>query len=130
MLTSSIITPLLLSLAANAAPNRRTYHTNGGCGKAIPSDVELGVSANHQIDSKSTGPTTQRDYRLHVPESYDKDVAVPLIFSFHGRTRTAEYQESISQFSNSSFGFEGISVYPQGLKVKLQGLLSDKLKLT
>lgn len=40
-----------------------------------------------------------------------------MIVSFHGRNKDMEYQEELSQFSNASYGFEGIAVYPEGVPV-------------
>jgi poly(3-hydroxybutyrate) depolymerase len=45
--------------------------------------------------------------------------AIPLIFSFHGRTKTAESQEQLSQFSNEAWNPDAIAVYPQGLDVRI-----------
>jgi poly(3-hydroxybutyrate) depolymerase len=86
-----------------------------GCGTPIPSGVEPGHSSNHTINSHSGA--SSREYRIHIPESYLDTVPVPLIISYHGRGTDMKFQEQLSQFSNASFGFEGISVYPQGILV-------------
>jgi poly(3-hydroxybutyrate) depolymerase len=90
---------------------------SSGCGKQIPKAIELGTSKNLTIDSASG--ETPRNYRIHVPESYDTNVPVPLIFSFHGRGKDMEFQDQLSQFSNASYGFGGIAVYPEGVPVSL-----------
>jgi poly(3-hydroxybutyrate) depolymerase len=59
-----------------------------------------------------------RDFLLSIPSAYDGSTPVPLIFSFHGRNKGAEYQQELSQFSNSSFNKDGIAVYPYGLMVR------------
>ncbi|KAH8733234.1 Alpha/Beta hydrolase protein [Phaeosphaeriaceae sp. PMI808] len=86
---------------------------NAGCNKNIPNGIQPGESVNLTIASSSG--ETPRKYRLHLPSNYDKTKHHPLILSFHGRTQDALYQEELSQFSNPSFGFDGISVYPQGV---------------
>lgn len=100
-----------------------------GCNTGVPSDVEPGKSVNLTIPSKSG--VTPRKYRLHLPEDYDGTTELPLILSFHGRTQDAKYQEELSQFSNASYGFKGISVYPQGVplhgKVRDQSISKDKI---
>lgn len=123
-----VLAPALLPFTVNAATSR-TYQLSKGCGKLLPSDVELGVSNYSTINSESG--VSPRKYLIHVPESYQINVPVPLILSFHGRTQTAEYQENLSQFSNASYGFEGISVYPEGVPVRfIQSLREELLWLT
>lgn len=83
-----------------------------GCGSPLPEGIELDKSVDLTINS-SSGLAT-RGYRLHLPKTYKTNTKVPLILSFHGRGKNAEYQEALSQFSNATYGFEGISVYPEG----------------
>lgn len=68
---------------------------------------------NQTIDSQSG--SSPRKYRIHLPKNYTNDEPVPLILSFHGRSRDMKYQEKLSQFSNASYGFNGIAVYPEGV---------------
>ncbi|KZM27106.1 uncharacterized protein EKO05_0002877 [Ascochyta rabiei] len=84
-----------------------------GCGSSLPQGVELDKSVNLTISSAS-GVST-RAYRLHLPRSYDTNTKVPLILSFHGRGKDAKFQEELSQFSNATYEFKGISVYPEGI---------------
>jgi hypothetical protein len=84
-----------------------------GCNKALPSDINPDDSVNLTITSSSG--VSPRKYRLHLPKGYDGTKQLPLILSYHGRTRDALNQEELSQFSNASYGFKGISVYPQGV---------------
>jgi poly(3-hydroxybutyrate) depolymerase len=91
-----------------------------GCGKALPGKVELGKSRNQTIDSESGH--TPRKYRIRVPNTYDNSVPVPLILSYHGRGKDMKFQEKLSQFANASYGFEGISVFPEGVPVSLANL--------
>ncbi|KAF2005480.1 carbohydrate esterase family 1 protein [Amniculicola lignicola CBS 123094] len=100
----------------NAAPAASKQKLSSGCGKAIPDGIELGKSKNQTISSKNGA--SPRKYRIHVPDSYKTDVPVPLILSFHGRDKDMKFQEKLSMFSNASYGFEGISVYPEGVPSK------------
>lgn len=105
-----LLLPVLSALitVATAVPS-------SGCHRQIPEGVSPGQSANLTIDSKSG--ITPREYRLHIPASYNEKSPIPLIFSFHGRGKDGKFQEALSQFSNASYGFEGIVVYPEGVPV-------------
>jgi poly(3-hydroxybutyrate) depolymerase len=87
--------------------------TKCGCDAPLPSGVKAGESVD--LTLKSSSGVSPRKYRLHLPQGYDGSKKLPLILSFHGRTQDALYQEELSQFSNASYGFQGISVYPQGV---------------
>ena len=106
-----ILTLSFLALTT-ATPTRDATQLSSGCAKPLPSQVALNNSTNQCLVSKSG--LSPRDYRIHVPSSYRIDTPVPLILSYHGRTQDAKYQENLSQFSNASYGFKGIAVYPQG----------------
>lgn len=83
------------------------------CNKPLPEGIQPGKSVDLKLSSKSG--VTPRKYRLHVPPSYKEGVEYPLILSFHGRGKNAKSQEKLSQFSNSSYGFDGIVAYPEGV---------------
>jgi poly(3-hydroxybutyrate) depolymerase len=110
----SLISFFAVLLTAGAVT--QVSQRSSGCGKPIPDVLKLGESRNFTLDT--TSKPSPRNYRLHAPESYKSDVPVPLILSFHGRGKDMEEQEGLSQFSNASYGFEGISVYPEGVPVK------------
>ncbi|KAJ4395232.1 hypothetical protein N0V91_010982 [Didymella pomorum] len=106
MVSSLLFNTAILAAASSAA-------AQCGCGSALPQGIEAGKSVNLTIESASG--VSPRGYRLHLPESYDINKKVPLILSFHGRGKDAKFQEELSQFSNATYGFEGISVYPEGV---------------
>jgi hypothetical protein len=107
-----LFTAALLGLASRI-DGLEVRETKCGCGTPLPSGIKPGESVNLTLPSSSG--VTPRKYRLHLPQGYDGSKKLPLILSFHGRTQDALYQEELSQFSNASYGFEGISVYPQGV---------------
>lgn len=111
------LVPVLLSLELARAEISLSQRSSKGCGKSLPDGVKLGHSKNLTI--KSDSGSSPREYRIHVPESYKNEDAIPLILSFHGRNKDMKFQEELSQFSNASYGFEGIAVYPQGVPVSL-----------
>ncbi|KAJ4988662.1 hypothetical protein SVAN01_05795 [Stagonosporopsis vannaccii] len=111
-----MIPTILLSVMALAAISGMSCasakRVPSGCGNPLPEGIELDKSVDLNISS-SSGLST-RGYRLHLPKTYDTNTKVPLILSFHGRGKDAQYQEELSQFSNATYGFNGISVYPEG----------------
>lgn len=113
-----------VSVGLAASINRVTAYgaasLKNGCNTSLPSGIKPGHSVNLTLPSSSG--VTPREYRLHLPKDYDGTKELPLILSFHGRTQDAKYQEELSQFSNASYGFKGIAVYPQG--VPLNGKVS------
>ncbi|KAF2738565.1 alpha/beta-hydrolase [Polyplosphaeria fusca] len=114
-ISSLLIAPIAVIITSAAAISGRDPQLSKGCGKPVPSCITLGHGKNRTIASDSAPGVPLREYRIVVPKSYDPDVAVPLILSYHGRTKDMLEQEELSQFSNASYGFKGISVYPQGL---------------
>lgn len=118
---STISFVALTSLSISIATPAHAQQLSAGCGKPLPSGITLGKSKNLTITSDSGA--SPRKYRIHVPTSYDINEPVPLILSFHGRGDDMKYQEELSQFSNASYGFEGIAVYPQGVPVSSTKLI-------
>ena len=106
---------ILLSLDFARADASIFRRSSKGCGKDLPDGVKLGYSKNLTV--KSDSGASPREYRIHVPESYKNENAVSLILSFHGRNKDMKFQEKLSQFSNASYSFEGITVFPQGVPV-------------
>lgn len=95
---------------------------SSGCGKPLPAAQSPPGGASHQTHfTQSDG--TARTYLIHIPSNYDVNRAVPLIFSFHGRTKNSSEQEELSQFSNEEWNPDGIAVYPQGIDVSFTVLL-------
>jgi hypothetical protein len=90
-----------------------TRDSKSGCNIALPPDVFPDKSVN--LTLASSGSVSPRKFRLHLPAGYDGTQQLPVILSFHGRTQDALYQENLSQFSNASYGFSGIAVYPEGV---------------
>ncbi|GME25121.1 Ferulic acid esterase [Neofusicoccum parvum] len=114
------IFPALLAIAlslgtASATPAAGTPAPSAtlpvGCGNELPDGIELGVSKNTTIEIEGV----ERHYRIHLPDSYDASVPVPLILSYHGRGKDMKFQEELSQFSNKSNNPNAIAVYPQGV---------------
>jgi len=108
---SAVVTAALLAVVPTVFG--LPQYAKSGCNTHLPEGVHPDQSVNRTLENSQSGPTT-RKYRIHLPPNYDNTKAVPLILSFHGRTQDALYQEELSRFSEASYGFQGISVYPEG----------------
>lgn len=109
MVSSLLLSAVILAVASSAS----AQDVQCGCGRDLPQGIEADKSVNLTLNSASG--VSPRGYRLHLPKSYDKNEKIPLILSFHGRGKDAKFQEELSQFSNATYGFKGISVYPEGV---------------
>ncbi|NOH04339.1 MAG: hypothetical protein HND47_21375 [Chloroflexi bacterium] len=56
-----------------------------------------------------------RQYRLHVPSTYEAGKPAPLVINLHGLNSNAEQQEHVSQMSVKADEAGFIVVYPEGL---------------
>jgi len=61
---------------------------------------------------------TEREMRVHVPESYDGSSQVPLLLSFHGFLGTGEKHATTDGFVNKADEKGFIVVYPEGIGPK------------
>ncbi|KAE8371754.1 Alpha/Beta hydrolase protein [Aspergillus bertholletiae] len=111
----TVLSVILLYTAAGLA----SAAGSSGCGQPLPPNQTPGGSSYGVNFTTSDG--AQRFYRVHIPSAYDENKPAPLIFSFHGRGKTAESQEKLSQFSNGQWNPDAIAVYPQGLHKEWQG---------
>ncbi|CZT14543.1 related to poly(3-hydroxybutyrate) depolymerase [Ramularia collo-cygni] len=85
-----------------------------GCGRALGTNIRRGgTGQSNSLSITSNGVT--RTFLLHIPTNYDVNDARGLVFSFHGRSRTAVSQEALSSFSDPYFNPDLLAVYPQGL---------------
>ena len=94
--------------------------TSGSAGCGTPQTVD-GKSHNHSVSTNGG----KRDYRLHLPGSYDSNAPAPVVISFHGHGKNMVEQETLSQFSNDAINPNMIAVYPQGLKGAVSRTLSS-----
>lgn len=92
--------------------------TRGSAGCGTPHTVD-GASHNHSVSTNGG----KRDYRLHLPGTYDSDTPAPVVISYHGHGQNMVEQETLSQFSNDAINPNMIAVYPQGLKGKVSSSL-------
>ncbi|GAA3571398.1 PHB depolymerase family esterase [Amycolatopsis ultiminotia] len=98
-----------------------------GFGALLTGTAAASGVVDHQVastgcgrDASGAGKTTvahlssggvDREYRIYLPARYNPHRKYPLVVSYHGHQRTAQYQEELSGFSGSDL----IAVYPQGL---------------
>ncbi|TGJ87106.1 hypothetical protein E0Z10_g1702 [Xylaria hypoxylon] len=95
---------LLLTRASIASPvSLASVRSASGCGE------EPGIALNTRITA--TLPSG-RTYLFWVPPNYNPENATPLIFSFHGGTRTPESQADLDLLTTPFFNSDHIVVYP------------------
>ncbi|KAJ9314736.1 CAZyme family CE1 [Paecilomyces variotii] len=92
----------------------RASSRSPGCGKPIPNNESPGTFT--YVALFMTSDNVPRSYIINIPSGYDTEKPAPLIFSFHGRGKTAYSQLLLSEFYNETWNPDAISVYPQGLK--------------
>ncbi|KAI8634037.1 Alpha/Beta hydrolase protein [Xylariaceae sp. FL1651] len=106
MMLSYLLTAALLLLGSSTGtPSdfgaRRT--TASGCGR--DSHVKL-----NELNSETLA--SGRTYLFWIPPSYDVHKATPLIFSFHGATKTPKDQANLDLLTTPFFNTDHIVVYP------------------
>ncbi|RWA04805.1 hypothetical protein EKO27_g10300 [Xylaria grammica] len=95
---------LLFSGACVASPTGlASIRSASGCGE------EPGIGLNQRINA--TLPSG-RTYLFWVPPNYNQRKATPLIFSFHGATRTPDSQADLDLLTTPFFNSDHIVVYP------------------
>ncbi|ETS79325.1 hypothetical protein PFICI_09178 [Pestalotiopsis fici W106-1] len=57
-----------------------------------------------------------RTYMYFMPEKYDHSKPNPLILSFHGASRTADWQADLDRLTDPYFNKDHVVVYPQALQ--------------
>lgn len=98
-------------------------HAGGsrGCGKALNSKLKKGATGQSNKINFTTSKGVKRNFLLHFPTNYDKNVPHGLIFSFHGRSQTSAKQESLCKLSEPAKNPHMLVVYPQGIDNQWQG---------
>ena len=84
-----------------------------GCAQAASNSAVLCAPGTYDEEISSGGQN--RQYRLHVPPSYQPGKPIPLVLGFHGAGSTGGQFEAYSGFSALADQADFIAVYPQGL---------------
>lgn len=108
-----------LLTVSSALSIRTPHHGPGTPGCGVPHDAL--VAARNSTRFSISSSSVQREFLIHVPSTYNALHPAGVIFSYHGNSRTAHYQETLSQFSDPTFNPDHIAVYPQGLNNSWQG---------
>jgi poly(3-hydroxybutyrate) depolymerase len=112
-----LYTSLILFAHSALSSPLSNNHASKGCHAHNSPTPTLGTSFNVSL----TSDNQPRTFLLHLPESYTPQTPAPIYLSFHGRSRTATYQESLSQLSNPAYNPSALAVYPQGVNNSWQG---------
>lgn len=90
---------ILVSLCLSACA-RTSQRAPAGAGTSVESITIGGVA---------------RQYRLHIPASYQQAAPIPLVINLHGYSSNAQQQEQVSQMSALADQAGFIAIYPEGL---------------
>lgn len=75
------------------------------------------LSPNVSIGTSQVFEFGNRTNRLYLPVNYQPGTPSPLVLSYHGGTRTPQWQEELDLLNTTYFNKDYIVVYPQGLDV-------------
>lgn len=80
-----------------------------------------GCTVNNPVPLDTTLNVTlgNRRYLLYFPVNYRPDTPAPLVLSYHGGTRTAEFQQALDLLTTTYFNEDYIVAYPNGIAVCL-----------
>jgi poly(3-hydroxybutyrate) depolymerase len=98
----------LLMLGINVVVARP--QATSGCG--IAKDF-AGTSQNFTIESGR-----KRQYRLHLPSSYNEDDKTPLLIAYHGNGGDKKAFEELTLYSDEDLNPDWITVFPAGVEVR------------
>ena len=93
-----------------------TFQTPEYSGMSVLQNQPSYGSVDYNIESDLLKPRS-RHALLHVPATYDKAKATPLIVAIHGKAQPPREFEDHTQFSNPEYNKDAIVVYPEGIKV-------------
>jgi poly(3-hydroxybutyrate) depolymerase len=86
----------------------------------LPTLAESACSSGSPPASKSTRHNVTlsggRTYMYFLPAKYDQSKPNPLILSFHGASRTADWQADLDRLTDPYFNKDHVVVYPQALQ--------------
>jgi polyhydroxybutyrate depolymerase len=95
-----VLVGMTLAIALLAACTRSAQRAPSGAASSVESITTGGVA---------------RQYRLHIPLSYQQSQPTPLVLNLHGYNSNAAQQEQVSQMSAKADRAGFIIAYPEGL---------------
>lgn len=90
-----------------------------------PGCADAADQSDLKIDSTSRVKLDDREYLLYIPTKYQPATPAPLILSYHGGSRDAEYQAALDQFNTSFFNVEYLVAYPNSVDVSCHSAPTD-----
>ncbi|KAI8317096.1 Bifunctional acetylxylan esterase/xylanase XynS20E [Colletotrichum sp. SAR11_240] len=112
---------LLAGLCASAAIQDAVKRdvSSDGCKKELPSNRSVG---HEYLIPYKDDQGHDRDYLLFIPPKYSKTSPNPIIFSYHGGTKTPEEQRDLDLLETPYFNKDHIVVYLRGYEGRWEGV--------
>lgn len=115
------------SVVAAATTPARSVIASAQCTKALPKGRAPGNEYTIPYTDKEG---RSRDYLLFLPPKYSTTSNNPIIFSYHGGTRTPESQRDLDRLETPYFNTDHIVVYLRGYEVSNICQRSSPMRLT
>lgn len=106
---SLLLVYLAPTLALPHSPATLTPRASSGCGKS----AFLPGITQYRFGLKSAGH--DRSYSYHLPSSYDKNKAYPIVIGFHGSSSIGLFLEADTKLSEARYSGDKIMIYPNGI---------------
>jgi polyhydroxybutyrate depolymerase len=116
-LSGIIVAVVLLAACARfeeRAPARSAPQGEAPVATTTPTVNPRNVAVGDSLVS-ITSAGVARQYRQHIPPSYQQNQPIPLVINLHGYNSNAKQQENLSQMSVKADAAGFIVVYPEGL---------------
>ncbi|KAF9873060.1 hypothetical protein CkaCkLH20_09570 [Colletotrichum karsti] len=115
--TVTLLAGLCASAAIKETPKREV--SSEGCSKELPSDREPGNEYNIPYTDDEG---RDRNYLLFIPPGYKTNSPNPVIFSYHGGTRTPGSQRNLDRLEKPEFNTDHIVVYLRGYEERWESV--------
>lgn len=112
----------LAVMRTSSAPVRQLVAVVGSLSQLIAAAPSPGCAnatdgSKVKTDSMSNIKLGNREYLLYVPTKYEATVPAPLILSYHGGSRDADFQAALDLFNSTFFNKDYLVAYPNSVNV-------------
>jgi polyhydroxybutyrate depolymerase len=116
--TGALLTALSLLAACSSGGDpeaRRLAATADDPGPSRSAGCETGARVDRGVSNRTvTSGGVERVYQLHVPESYDPKLPLPLVLGLHALTVRYEVVGALHGFADMGEQYDFIAVFPSG----------------